>query len=217
MSARRGASGSPSGGRHPLDDFLEQLRNAEAFLRAHQQHVLGLRAEKVHELLTPALRLGAGQVDLVQDRDDLEPGVEREEEVRQRLRLNPLGRVDHENRAFARGEGSRHLVGEVHVTGRVDEIELVRPPITRSVGHADRVQLDRDAALPLEVERVEHLLLHLPLLEHPRRLDEPIGEGGFSVVDMRDDAEIANVIELQERFSGAGCAERGAAPISPEV
>ena len=80
---------------------------------------------------------------------------------------------------------------------RIDEIQLVILPVPRRVGHADRVQLDRDAALALEVERVEHLSLHFALLQHPRGLDQPVGEGRFSVVDVRDDAEVANVLELQ--------------------
>ncbi len=53
------------------------------------------------------------------------PASMREEEIRQRLRLNPLRRVDDEDRALARGERARHLVREVHVPRRVDEVELV--------------------------------------------------------------------------------------------
>jgi hypothetical protein len=43
------------------------------------------------------------------------------------------------------------------VARRVDEVELVAPPLD-----ADRLGLDRDAALALELHRVEHLLPHLP-------------------------------------------------------
>jgi hypothetical protein len=41
------------------------------------------------------------QVDLVQDRDDLEVGLEREVEVRDRLRLHPLRGVDEQHRPLA--------------------------------------------------------------------------------------------------------------------
>jgi hypothetical protein len=57
----------------------------------------------VHFLLAP-FGFGARQVDLVEHRDDFEPGIKRQVEVRQRLRLNPLRRVDDENRAFTRGQ-----------------------------------------------------------------------------------------------------------------
>jgi hypothetical protein len=67
-------------------------------------------------------------------------------------------------------------------------------PSLRVVRHAHGVELDRDAALALEVERVEHLGLHLTLLQHPRGLDEAVGQGGLPVVDVGDDAEVADQV-----------------------
>ena len=80
---------------------------------------------------------------------------------------------------------------------RVDEVELVLLAVARRVLHAHGVELDRDAALTLEVERVEHLLLHLALLERAGDLDQAVGEGGLAVIDMRDDAEVADLLEFQ--------------------
>ena len=70
-------------------------------------------------------RLRARQVDLVDDRDDLEVVLDREIGVGERLRFDALRRVDQQQRAFARGQRSRHLVAEVHVPGRVDQVEDV--------------------------------------------------------------------------------------------
>ena len=70
-------------------------------------------------------------------------------------------------------------------------------PFFARVRHAHGVELDRDAALALEVERVEHLLLHLALLQRARRLDQPVGQRRLAVIDVRDDAEVADMIELQ--------------------
>ena len=75
----------------------------------------GVDPDDVLDLLLGPLRLGAGQVDLVEDRDDLEPGVGGEVGVRERLRLDALARVDDEERPLAGGERARHLVGEVDV------------------------------------------------------------------------------------------------------
>ena len=86
----------------------------------------GIGADQVVQLLLAPLGLRARQIDLVEDRDDLEARVEREKEIRERLRLNPLRGVDDEDRALARGERARDLVREVDVPRRVDEIELVR-------------------------------------------------------------------------------------------
>ena len=79
--------------------------------------MLGRLAEQLGDLLGDALGLGAGQVDLVQARDQLEPGVDREIGVGDRLRLDALGGVDDQQRALAGGQRARHLVGEVDVAG----------------------------------------------------------------------------------------------------
>jgi hypothetical protein len=151
---------------------------------------------QVGDFLCTPVRLGARQVDLVEDGDDLETRIHREEQVRERLRLDALGRIHHEHSAFARRQGARDLVGEVHVAGRVDEVELVLLAIVRGVRHPHRVQLDRDAALALEVEGVEHLGLHFALLEHAGFLDQAVRERGLAVIDVGDDAEVAYMVQI---------------------
>ena len=127
------------------------------------------------------------QVDLVHDRDDLEVVVDREVRVRERLGLDPLRRVDDEQCTLAGLEGTRHLVGEVHVSGRVDQVQLVPAP-----EHAHRLRLDRDSALALELHRVEQLLLHVPVRDCVRHLEDAIGERRLAMVDVRDDREVAD-------------------------
>ena len=68
----------------------------------------------------------AGQVDLVEHRHDLVAGVERMIDIGERLRLDPLARVDDQQRALAGGQRARHLVGEIDVAGRVHQVENVR-------------------------------------------------------------------------------------------
>ena len=66
--------------------------------------------------------IGGGQVYLVDDGKNLEIMLEGEIHVRKGLRLNALRGVDEQQRAFARGDRARNLIGKVHVAGRVDEI-----------------------------------------------------------------------------------------------
>ena len=39
---------------------------------------------------------------------------------------------------------------------------------------------------------VEQLGLHLPLLHRPAQLNEPVGQGGFAVVDVGNDGKVTN-------------------------
>jgi hypothetical protein len=52
---------------------------------------------------------------------------------------------------------------------------------------------DRDAAFPLELHRVERLLFKLARINGPGDFEQPIREGSLAVVDVRDNAEVANV------------------------
>jgi len=67
------------------------------------------------------------------------------------------------------------------------------------------VHLDRDAALALEVHRVEQLLFHLTHGDRTRYFEETIRERGFPVVDVRDDAKISNVCSDAFAARTGGC------------
>ena len=79
------------------------------------------------------------------------------------------------------------------MAGGVDEVELVGLAVVRLVHHADGVGLDGDAALALEVHGVKDLGLHLAGGQRAGELEEPVGESGLAVVDVRDDREVADV------------------------
>ena len=68
------------------------------------------------------------------------------------------------------------------------------------MAHVDGVGLDGDAALAFEVHGVEDLLAHLSPAESGREFQHPIGQGGFAVVDVGDDAEVAGA----RLFGGVG-------------
>src|ERR1700749_1383870 len=61
--------------------------------------------------------------------------------------------------------------------------------------------LDRDPALALQFHCIKHLRLHLPSAQRTRELQQTVAERGFSMIDMRDDREIAAVliVHLRER------------------
>ena len=96
-----------------------------------------VEADDLLDLSARFLGLGARQVDLVDDRNDLEVVLDRQVGVGQRLRLDALRRVDQQQRALAGGQRARDLVREVDVAGRVDQVQdvgLRRPSPCSSAG-----------------------------------------------------------------------------------
>ncbi len=68
------------------------------------------------------------------------------------------------------------------------------------------MSLDGDAALALQIHRVEDLLLHFAHGQRPGQLQQAVGQRGFSMVNMRDDRKIADVSCIHEdRSILAGC------------
>ena len=197
ISACNGASASPTGGGDPLDDGVEQLGHALAGLRRDAQDVLGGDAEDVLDLHRVAVGVGGGEVDLVQRGDDLQVVLQRQVAVGQRLRLDPLGRVDDEDDALAGGQRPAHLVAEVDVAGRVDEVEDVALPLD-----ADVLRLDRDPPLALELHRVEVLLAHLAGVDGAGDLEDAVRQRRLAVVDVGDDREVADPVEVHGRSHG---------------
>ena len=176
-----------------VDDGFEHVGDAEAGLGRDQHGAGGVDADHLLDLLADALGLGGRQVDLVEDDDDLVVLVDGLVDVGQCLRFDALRGVDDEQRALAGGERARHLVGEVDMAGRVDEVEHVVLAVVGAVVEAHGLRLDGDAALALDVHRVEHLLLHVARLQPAGGLDQPVGERRLAVVDVGDDREIADV------------------------
>ena len=91
----------------------------------------GVEADDVLDLPLALVGLRARQIDLVDDRDDLEVVVHGQVGVGQRLRLDALRGIDHQQRALAGGQRARDLVAEVHVAGRVDQVEDVLLAVLR--------------------------------------------------------------------------------------
>lgn len=68
----------------------------------------------------------------------------------------------------------------------IDEIEFVSFPC-----HSDGCKFDSNSPLLLDIHSVEHLsIFHLSFLLGSSEFEHPIGQGGFTVVNMSDDAEV---------------------------
>jgi hypothetical protein len=93
-----------------VHDRFEHLGDTGAHLRTRQQGVVAVEADDLRDLTACLFRLRARQIDLVDDRNDLEVVLDREVRVGQRLRLDALRRVHQQQRSFAGRERPRHFV-----------------------------------------------------------------------------------------------------------
>jgi hypothetical protein len=82
-------------------------------------------------------------------------------EVGDGLGLHALGGIDHQDGPFTGGQGAGHLVGEIDVAGRIQQVELVGFAVLGGVFHGHRVGLDGDALFAFQIHRIEELVLAL--------------------------------------------------------
>ena len=166
-------------------------------------YILRLAAEKVTDLVRHDLHLCGVHIDLVEYRDDLQTVIDGLIEIGNGLRLDALGGVHDQQSPFARSDAAGYLVGEIHVAGSVDEVEKIGLPVP-AVLHLDGVALYSDAFLALKVHIVEHLVFHLAGIDRAGKLQQAVGEGALAVVDVRNYAEIPNILhilQIYEEFS----------------
>ena len=152
-------------------------------------------AERSAHLFGDAGHVGVDHVDFVRHGEDGEVLFEGEVKRGDGLRLDALRGVHEEERAVARGERSRDFKGEIRVARGVDEVEevpAVRAGAVVEQGHG--LGFDGDAARALDGEAVE-VLFAAAGRDRAGELHEAVGEGGFAVVDVRDDGEGADVLE----------------------
>ena len=199
-----GSLGVSLRGREGADHMIQQVLDTDAGLAGDAQHVVGVDPDELTDLRCVLLGVGAWQVDLVQHRDDGEVVLHRQVQVRERLRFDALCGVDQQDRAFTGGERAGHLVGEVDVTGGVDHVQRVVHAIDLP-GHAHGLALHGDAALALDVHAIEVLGAHRAVLDDPGDLQHPIGQRGLAVVDVGDDAEVAEPLLGRGRGKDVPC------------
>ena len=176
-----------------LYDRLQDFLDADSSLCACGDGFLGGDGQQVLELLFDGGKIGIRKIDLVDDGDDGQGLLVRQMDVGHCLGFDTLSGVDNQDRSFAGGQAPGDLVGKVDVTRGVHEIEGILLTILCPVLHGDGVGLDRDSALPLQIHRVEHLLLLVAVGDGVGNLQQAVRQGCLPMVDMGDDAEISDV------------------------
>ena len=194
----QGCAGVALGRRDASTNGVEQLGHPLARFGRNLQRLRRRDAEDGLDLGRAALGVGGGKVDLVEDHHDLEVVLEGEVGVGQGLGLDALGGVHQQDDALAGGQAAAHLVAEVDVAGRVDEVHRVALPFDPDV-----LGLDGDAPLSFDVHRVEVLVAHVTRVDGAGELEYAIGQRRLAVVDVGHDRKVADLV-------GSKCAHRSA-------
>ena len=80
------------------------------------------------------------------------------------------------------------------MTRRIDQVQQVILSIRRTVIQRDRIAFYRNAPFPLDIHRIEHLIVKVPLGNAPASLNQPISKRRLAMIDMGDNAKISNMI-----------------------
>ena len=149
--------------------------------------------EKIEGGVDHCVGAGGGPVDLVDDDYGLVPALQRLLEDEARLRHRPLDGVDEQHHPVDHVHDALDFTAEVGVPGGVDDIDG-----RAVVDDAGVLGQDRDAPLALEIVGVEDAVGDLLVgLEDIALLEHAVDQGGFPVVDVGDDGDVAD--------GGAGC------------
>ena len=150
-----------------------------------------VQADPLLDLVEQLQRLAAGPVPLVHERDHRHAPAAADVEQLQRLRLQALGRVQQHDRAVHRGQHPVGVLGEVGVTGRVQQVEH-----RAVVVEAQRRRGDRDAPGALHRHPVRRhaaparLAVHRARLGDRRRVQgQRLGQGRLARVRVADHRE----------------------------
>ena len=176
-----------------LHHILQHGLDVDSQLGGNLRRVHGGQADDVLHLLLGLGRVGGGQVDFVEHRHDLQIVLHSKISVGQGLRLHALRGVHHQHGALTGRQRPGDLIVEVHVSRRVDEVQLIGLTILRLVIQLNGPGLDGDAPLPLQVHIVQQLICHLPLGYRAAGLQQPVRQRRLAVVDVGDNGKITNV------------------------
>src|SRR6185503_11101425 len=88
--------------------------------------------------------------------------------------------------------------GKIDVPRRIEQIQPIGLTRLAFVTHRYRMRFDCDPPLPFKVHRIKKLVLPLTILDRASALQQPVGQGRFAVIDVRNDAKIPRQLKGHE-------------------
>ena len=173
---------------HSFQDFLYSL----ALFGAGQQAFGAVDPQSFFHLSLDSIGIGGCQIDLVDHGNDGELVVASQVHISQCLGLHSLNRIHHQKGSLAGCQAPRNFIGEVDMARGVDQVQFVQALVSGPIVDAYRCHFDGDATFPLQVHLVQKLGSHLTCFDCSRSFKKSVGQGGFAVINMSDNAEITS-------------------------
>ncbi len=171
-----------------VDDALERVLAADRDLDRH-----GVGAEAVLDRVDAAPEVGAGAVELVDEAEARHAVAIGLAPDGLGLRLDAGHAVEDDDRAIEHPQAPLDLDREVHVPGRIDDVDAMIAPERRRCRSGDG-----DPPLLLlghPVHRRRALMDLADLVDLLRVEEDPLGDGRLAGVDVRDDADVPRSCE----------------------
>ena len=144
-------------------DLLHDRLNVDACLCRDTGCILCRNADHIFDLLADTVRVSRRQVDLVDYRHDLQVMLNGKVCICQRLRLDSLGGVYHQNRTLTGSKAAGDLIVKVNVSRRVDQIEHIGLAVLGTIIQPNCTSLNGDATFPFNIHIVQDLVFHITL------------------------------------------------------
>ena len=163
--------------------------------------------EQVKGLVQNAFWFGILAVDFIDDHHGFVAHFQGFLENKTGLRHGAFGSIHQQKHTVHHIHDAFHFAAEIGVTGCIHDVDLDRFASDRIRDGDGRVLgQDGDAALALEVIRVHHALGYLLVVTEGVRLaQETIHQGGFTVIHVGNDGNIAKIgsfFQHSSAFSG---------------
>ncbi len=143
--------------------------------------------EQVEGRVRDVVQTRVRAIHFVDDDDCFVSQFERFAENETRLRHRPIHRVHEQQHAVHHVQHALHLAAEIGVTRRVHDVDLDAAKSDCRV-----LRQNRNAALALQVVRVEHALDDgLVVAKDMRLLEHRVHERGLAVIHVRDDSDVS--------------------------
>ena len=161
--------------------------------------------EKVETLIKRTVWFRVRFIDLVEHHDGAQAKRERFGRHEFGLRHRAFGRVHQEDHTINHGEDAFHLAAKVGVTRRIHDVDTVTFPF-----HGGRFGENGDPALTFQIVAIHGAFVHgLVLTERTGLFEQFVNQGGFPVVNVGDDGDIAQIHVRSLKLLGARIARAG--------